>query len=157
LPATNLRSISGFVAIIGLLYFAILFTVLTLQSVGSTGTIEFFELLYLPFVLVAYVAIILVLRRPRLGYAVASAVSLAVVLITGFAPKPNDLIDVLANPASTGEFFSRITFYPALFAVFIYSILGFLQLSRQASTAGQAPSRPSNDPASLRSSSWGSF
>jgi len=113
------------IPVLGLLYFALLFSLLTIQTLLSTGRMEFFELLYLPFVITSFVALIGLWRRSRLGYVAAAAVSLLVVVITGAAPKPNDLIDVLANPASSGEFFSRITFYPALLAVFFYSVLGF--------------------------------
>src|SRR5947209_6593726 len=134
------RSPNVLVPVVGLLYFALLFSLLTIQTLLSTGRIEFFELLYLPFVIGSFVALIGLWRRSRLGYVAAAAVSVLVVVITGAAPKPNDLIDVLSNPASSGEFFSRITFYPALLAVLVYSVLGFRESSRRRLGGGQVSS-----------------
>jgi hypothetical protein len=133
------RSPNVLVPVVGLLYFALLFSILTIQTLLSTGRIEFFELLYLPFVITSIVALVGLWRRSRLGYVAAAAVSALVVVITGAAPKPNDLIDVLSNPASSGEFFSRITFYPALLAVLVYSVLGFRETSRRRLGADERP------------------
>ena len=134
------RSLNVLVPIVGLLYFALLFSALTVQTLVSTGSIQFFELLYSPFVVTSFLALIALWRRSRLGYVAAAAVSVLVVVITGAAPKPNDLIDVLSNPASSGEFFSRITFYPALLAVLVYSVLGFRETSRRRLGTDQMPS-----------------
>jgi plastocyanin len=134
------RSLNVLVPTVGLLYFALLFSALTIQTLVSTGSIQFFELLYSPFVITSFLALIGLWRRSRLGYVAAAAVSVLVVVITGAAPKPNDLIDVLSNPASSGEFFSRITFYPALLAVLVYSVLGFRETSRRRLGADQMPS-----------------
>jgi len=51
------RSPNVLVPVVGLLYFALLFSLLTIQTLLSTGRIEFFELLYLPFVIGSFVAL----------------------------------------------------------------------------------------------------
>jgi hypothetical protein len=101
--------------------------------------IEFFEILYLPFVITSFAAVIGVWRQSRIGYVVAIAASALVIVITGAAPKPNDLISVLSNPASGREFFSRITFYPALIAVLVYSLLGFQERREEDPSCRRIP------------------
>jgi len=114
------RSPNVLVPVVGLLYFALLFSLLTIQTLLSTGRIEFFELLYLPFVIGSFVhwrslaqgffpwgtrLLLSLLRCERLW------------CVTGCGAETERLDRTCSRTLPARRVLSRITFYPALLAV----------------------------------------
>jgi plastocyanin len=139
----SIRSLTVLVPVLGLAYYGVSFALQDLISISSTGSLEFFQWLFLPFVVVSLTsATLLLMHKNRTGYLSAAAVSAVLLVMYLAAPTPNDMVNVLANPANTEEFVFHLTTYPAIAAAFFYSVLALLD-TRQARLARNTESRPS--------------
>ncbi len=124
------------VPILALLYSAVFQTYLVLQPFAS-ATLGFSNVLLLAFSAVNVLAVVGVWKRPRVGYVAAAAVSgLSLVLLEALG----NVASTLATPVDTQNFIFAVTVFPALFATLLYSVLGLLNLRRQASVpTGSTP------------------
>jgi plastocyanin len=78
-----------------------------------------FSLVFIPFMVVFLVSAFGVWRRKRTGYVASAAVSGVFLVLEG-----TQLVDALGAVTIPGEFFSVLTAFPVLLAVFAYSLLG---------------------------------
>ncbi len=118
------------VPILGLLYSAVFQTYLVLQSSASSGTVGSSAVLLLSFSAIYFLAVVGIWKRPRVGYVVSTVASgLSLILLGAFG----NVTSTLATPVDTQNFVFAATVLPALFTTLLYSVLGFLDLHRQAS------------------------
>jgi len=139
----SIRSLTFAVPVMGLAYYGVFFALQDLISMLGSGGLEFFEWLFLPLVVASLSsAALFIVRKPLAGYLSASVVSGVLLVMYLAAPAPNDMVSVLSNPANTEEFVFHLTTYPALAAVFFYSVLALrgVRRSRPPDLARSTPS-----------------
>jgi plastocyanin len=102
------------VPFLGLVYLVLVFLYVMISTNFSP-----FSLFLIPFMVVFLVSAFGVWRRKRIGYVASAAVSgvFLVLYVT-------QIVDALGAVTIPGEFFSVLTAFPVLLAVFLYSLLG---------------------------------
>src|SRR3989442_155866 len=111
------------VPIVGMAYVELVYVTFTLFFIVTTGGVPFFVFFWLPFMILMPVSILVVWRRPRIGYVMTTVLA---VLALGFFGDGGHGVEIFASPASTPQFFEVITDLPAYVAILLYSVLGFL-------------------------------
>lgn len=116
------------VPVVGLVYFGLFLGIFVVFQVLTSGFAAFLYL-FIIYTIASLATALVIWRRFRFGFLLGIIVSGLIMITLSLAPKPNGLLDVLSNPASTGEFIQRVTTFPALLAALAYSILGWREKS----------------------------
>ncbi len=133
---SSLRAPNALVPFAGLLFLALILIFYILVFAVFTGSIPFFAFIWIPFIIVYLTAAFGILRQTRWGYITAVAVSAVSLLVYSDGGHG---VEVFATPANAFEFVLVITFLPALFATFLYSISGLRTIWRKASIPRPSP------------------
>ena len=104
----------------------------------SQGSLPIFVFYWTPFMILLPLSILLIWRKPRIGYplaAISRAVALALFGDGGHG------VEIYYTPASTAQFIDVITNLPSYLAVLLYSTLGFLNTRHKLSLEPIKPAR----------------
>ena len=111
------------IPIIGMTYIELVYLTFTSFFIATTGGVPSFVFYWSPFMILMPISIILIWKRPRIGYILAAIVAglgLAFFSDGGFG------VEIWATPSSTAQFFEVMTDLPAYFAVLLYAVFGYL-------------------------------
>ena len=134
------RSIEVFLAVIGLLFSAVLIVVISVLESPPISAENPWPLIGDLFGVLFLAAAVLIWRGGRVGYLIAIPVSAVFLGVFG----PSDLQDSLTGFADLWAFLQGLSLLTALVLAMVYSVLGLRQVARRAS----APRQPAVLPAS---------
>src|SRR5215471_12970993 len=117
----------------------LIFIALVLLYVIASTNFSPFSLIFIPFIVVFLASAFGVWRRNRFGFLASTLVSGVFLLLEG-----TQILDAFAAVTIPGEFYSVLTAFPVLLAVFVYSVLG----TRQVWNKGKPQAVPRMIPAS---------
>ncbi len=133
---SRLRSPIVLIPIAGMTWIELVYLSFTAFFIATTGTVPFFVFYWSPFMMLMPIAILVIWKRPRIGYILAAIVAglgLACFSDGGFG------VEVWATPSSTAQFFEVITDLPAYFAVLLYAVFGVVKTRAKQTTPPLKP------------------